>query len=114
MIRQIDPGRGSSSRTDAKFLKSAAIDGALGAGLGLAAAAVMFAGNVDGLRDLILSSNAAVLTAALFFLGFAVLFGGAVCSTVLMSAPDDEDGGPDDGLLQPIPVRTRDGRRGPG
>jgi len=90
----------------------------VGACMGVAFALVLLAGDVGGMRSLIMGADMAAPALALLFGGFAVTFGAVIAATAIMLLPgedDDRDGGHGMRLrpeptLQPIPVRPHNRR----
>lgn len=87
----------------------------LGAGFGVAFAALLLAGDVGGLGSLMRSTQETGAALVLLFGGFAITFGAAVAATAIMFLPrddDDRDGGLGARATYPsalVPVRVRAG-----
>ena len=97
-------------RSDQRVIRLLAWNAAFGAVLGMSFAAFLVVWDVAGLGTLLARSDAPVPAFVLLLAGFAITFGSAVCGTAIMSIDDEGDDDPDDGRLEPIPVRVRSRR----
>lgn len=101
------PSRGPNPPGHDPLIRMIVLNWVVGALMGVAFAGVLFAGDVAGMRTLIMATNTSAPALALLFGGFAITFGGVIAATAVMLMKEDDDGDGGRGYqMEPAPVRV--------
>ena len=78
-------------RIDNPLLRLLAINGVMGAGVGLAVVAALFAFDIAGLREIASQTDSTLVAVILLAAGFVVTFASVAMGSAVMLLPRDRD-----------------------